>query len=183
MKPSPCIVTQSTTPHPMLNFAYGSNMLTARIRERVPSARALGVATLRGHQLRWHKASKDGSGKCDVFAASDIDCVSGVLYELSLSDKDALDRAEGLGRGYSERRVDVNFMGDTVAASVYYATAVDPMLKPYTWYKELVVAGARQHGLPPEYIHALQGAGAMDDANLARHAKNMALLQLTAQTL
>jgi gamma-glutamylcyclotransferase len=49
-----------------LNFAYGSNMLSARLRERVPSARPAGTACLPGFSLRWHKVSVDGSGKCNV---------------------------------------------------------------------------------------------------------------------
>lgn len=48
------------------SFAYDSNMLSARLRERAPSARALGVAVLRVHELKWHKVAKDGSGKCDL---------------------------------------------------------------------------------------------------------------------
>ncbi len=67
----------------VLNFAYGSNMLVARIRERAPSARPLGVAELRGHELRWHKAGMDGSAKCDVVASSDPRAVVlGVVYAL-----------------------------------------------------------------------------------------------------
>lgn len=46
-----------------ITFAYGSNMPTARIRARCPSAVAMGVAELRGYELRWHKISNDGSGK------------------------------------------------------------------------------------------------------------------------
>lgn len=49
-----------------LSFACGSNMLTARLRERVSSARPVGTACLPGFSLRWHKVSVDGSGKCDV---------------------------------------------------------------------------------------------------------------------
>lgn len=85
--------------------------------------------------------------------------------------KAALDQAEGLGASYSERQVEVVFNGGTAIASLYYATAFDPTLKPYTWYKELVIAGARQHSLPPEYIRALEGEAAIEDANRARHAK------------
>ncbi|WP_181951802.1 gamma-glutamylcyclotransferase family protein [Sphingobium fluviale] len=41
-----------------LYFAYGSNMFTPWLCQptRCPSARAVGIAELRGHELRWHKA-------------------------------------------------------------------------------------------------------------------------------
>ncbi|KWK20732.1 hypothetical protein WT77_23160 [Burkholderia stagnalis] len=174
--------TPNATSCSILNFAYGSNMLTARICDRVPSARALGVAILLGHQLRWHKASKDGSGKCDVVATAAEDSVYGVLYELALTEKASLDRAEGLGSGYSERQVEVIFHGRKMLVSLYYATAINSTLKPYYWYKELVIAGARQHGLPPEYIHMLESEEAIEDTNLARHAENVALLKSAGQT-
>ena len=75
---------KGVSPETVLNFAYGSNMLLARIRERVPSARPLGVAVLRGHRLFWHKAGRDGSGKCDVVESNDTDAaVFGVLYEIA----------------------------------------------------------------------------------------------------
>src|SRR5438128_1900656 len=50
----------------MLYFAYGSNMLTQRLKARVPSASPKTVAVLFDHGLRFHKRSQDGSGKCDI---------------------------------------------------------------------------------------------------------------------
>ena len=47
-------------------FAYGSNMLTARMRERAPSSKVLSVGQLVGFELCWNKRSKDGSGKCSI---------------------------------------------------------------------------------------------------------------------
>lgn len=51
----------------MKYFAYGSNMSLLRLWQRVPSAVRIGVFTLQGHQLRFHKLGKDGSGKCDAY--------------------------------------------------------------------------------------------------------------------
>jgi gamma-glutamylcyclotransferase len=47
----------------IVNFAYGSNMLTRRLRERAPSARTVGTGVLHGHTLRWHKVGQDSSGQ------------------------------------------------------------------------------------------------------------------------
>ncbi len=51
----------------MKYFAYGSNMSISRLRERVPSAVRLGIFFLEGHRLCFHKASEDGSAKCDAY--------------------------------------------------------------------------------------------------------------------
>lgn len=168
--------TATSTPGTVINFAYGSNMLTSRIRARVPSARPLGVATLQSHQLRWHKSSKDGSGKCDVIAGvSPETVVYGVLYEIAQAEKHKLDTAEGLGNGYAERRVELQCDGKPVLATLYYATNIDANLQPYSWYRHLVIAGARQHGLPDDYVKALEAALAIEDPDRTRHGREMAL--------
>lgn len=159
------------------NFAYGSNMSSARLRARVPSARAVGRGVLLGHQLVWHKVSIDGSGKCDVVSSDTPDAaVHGVVYAIDQAEKATLDRAEGLGKGYAERQVAVVVNGEPFVATTYYATHKDPALKPYSWYRAHVLAGAFEHALPPEYIAALEAVEALQDPDAARHADQMALV-------
>jgi hypothetical protein len=158
-------------------FAYGSNMLTRRLRERTPSARVVAVATLPGHELRWHKVSRDGSAKCDaVPTASGDGVVHGVVYEIDVADKGALDTVEGIGMGYKPKVVDVRTDAGSLCAWTYQATNIDHMARPYTWYKALVVAGAREHGLPADYVAALEAAATKVDHDAQRSAANMRLL-------
>ncbi|MCR8960617.1 gamma-glutamylcyclotransferase [Variovorax sp. S2] len=158
-------------------FAYGSNMSTHRLQGRVPSARAMGIARLAGHQLRWHKISKkDGSGKCDVIVSDAFDAsVYGVLYEIKALEKSALDRFEGLGFGYQEKSVEVDLQGKIVQALTYFATNTDASLVPWTWYRAHVVAGAREHGLPTAYIEALEAVAAEIDPDHERHHQETAI--------
>ena len=160
----------------ILNFAYGSNMLLRRLRERAPSARRVGGGVLTGHRLCWHKVGQDASGKCDVVATGDPgDSVHGVLYEISATDKPELDRAEGLGKGYAEKRVVVQTDSGPCDAWVYYATATDPRLRPFSWYRALVVAGAKENALPAAYVEMLETAPVVHDARTERHARYLAL--------
>jgi gamma-glutamylcyclotransferase len=141
----------------LLYFAYGSNMLTARLRERCASARPLGMATLPRYELKWHKRSKDGSGKCDIVESVEGEAsVHGVLYEIPDHEKSRLDRAEGLGYGYEQVAIEVSQDGRPVSAVAYVATNVDSTLKPFDWYQAHVVEGAVEHGLPAEYIAGLR---------------------------
>lgn len=158
-----------------LYYAYGSNMLTRRLLGRAPSARSVGVATLRDHALRWHKVSKDGSGKCDVVAAPGS-TVHGVLFEIALGDKPGLDTAEGLGWGYKQVELEVQTASGPVQALSYQATNIDHGTKPYDWYRTLVVAGAREHGLPPDYVQALEAVATIEDWNRERAAENLRAL-------
>ncbi len=159
----------------MLNFAYGSNMSVRRIQARVPGARLIGTARLVGYRLTWHKRSRDGSGKCNIVPAEGS-VVHGVLYEIQESEKPALDKAEGLGHGYEEQTVGVETAGEARDALTYVATDIAEGLRPYTWYKALVVAGAREHDLPPDYVAALEACEATEDPNRTRHRKNMEIL-------
>ena len=84
-------------------FAYGSNMSIARLRSRVPSARSLGCCRLEEHDLRFHKAGRDGSAKCDALhTGRKQDLVHGVLFRIDALERPALDMAEGLGHGYGD---------------------------------------------------------------------------------
>ena len=93
-----------------LYFAYGSNMLTRRLRapDRAPSAVAVTRGYVTARRLTFHKPGRDGSGKCDAQASTDHeDRVYGVVFQVALRDKPALDRAEGLGNGYHEEILEV----------------------------------------------------------------------------
>ena len=155
----------------ILCFAYGSNMLSSRMRhpERVPSAVPRGVGFVPGHRLTFDKVSIDGSGKCDAEATGhDGDRVHGVLYAVKKSEKPQLDRAEGLGNGYDEKAVDVVTGRGKKRAVLYYATSKNPSLKPYHWYKAYVVAGAMEHGLPFPYVEWLRTAESQQHSDIAR---------------
>lgn len=159
-------------------FAYGSNMLTRRLRKRCPSAIAIGRAILMGYAIRWHKRSTDGSGKCDVVQTADKGAVAhGVVFRIDAADKPALDQAEGLGHGYDDALVTVTCNGKPLVALMYRATDVVPSLAPYSWYKAMVIAGAREHGLPDAYIRSLESAAASNDPDKARHARNMTIVR------
>lgn len=157
-----------------LNFSYGSNMLTRRLRARTPSALPLGTAVLHDHALHWHKAGQDGSGKCDVRAAAGAQ-VHGVVYRIARRDKPLLDAAEGLGAGYDEAEHTVHGPAGAVRAWLYVATHIDATLPPYDWYHALVLAGAHEHRLPPAYIAGLQAIAARADRDAQRAAQHFAL--------
>ena len=145
-------------------FAYGSNMSAERLRGRTPSARPLGRARLAGHVLRWHKLGRDGTGKCDAaHTGKRSDAVWGVLFEIDCAEKAALDRVEGLGIGYDEAEVRVALDGACCSARTYRAKPerADAKLRPKQWYKDHVLRGAREHGLPAWYIHDIERVAAV----------------------
>ena len=74
---------------------------------------------------------------------------------------------------------DINDKGRRRKVLSYLATPdyIDDSLKPYNWYKDFVLAGGREHGLPPEYIaEHIQSVEAVQDPNKARDQKQRATL-------
>jgi len=133
-------------------FAYGSNMASARLFERAPSARALGAALLPGYAWRCNKPSADGSAIANLVAERDAE-TWGVLYEIPASNWEALDRAQS---GYQRIVVDVLRGGVRVAAQTYVSDRVADDELPASWYLGLVAAGAREHELPAAWIASIE---------------------------
>ena len=160
----------------MLYFSYGSNMSLARLRSRAASARFHTIAALPAHRLRFHKTGRDGSAKCDAeHTGNTADQVTGVVYEIADADKPALDRHEGLGSGYEDKHVEVVTDTGTITAFTYFATHVDDSLKPFHWYKQHVLIGARENHLPADYIARIEAVDSMDDPDAARQARELAI--------
>jgi gamma-glutamylcyclotransferase len=158
-------------------FAYGSNMLTRRLTGRTPSAVVFGSASICGHKLTFDKISNDGSGKCDMESTGNTDDVTwGVLFCIDAAEITALDKAEGLGHGYRKETIRVCKAGQEVSAFAYVATRKDPDLEPYHWYKNLVLAGCREHGLPDVYIAAIERVPSKSDGDKQRCETNEALI-------
>ena len=152
-------------------------MSLLRLQGRVPSAEKIGVFTLKEHQLRFHKSSKDGSGKCDAFQTMNVsDAVIGALFEINDAEKKALDRAEGLDYGYNQKMVTVqNDVGDAYDAVTYYATKTDSSLKPYSWYLNHVVIGAKETKVPAEYLAMIESIECFKDPDTKRDSEQRAM--------
>jgi gamma-glutamylcyclotransferase len=165
-------------------FAYGSNMSPRRLQARVPDARPLGVGALYGHELRFHKRGRDGSGKCDAFLVEERDAsLWGVLFEIPRAGKAVLDSIEGLGAGYAEKSVCVlRQRGGRTKAVTYYATDIDVTLKPFCWYRHHVITGAREFALPTRYQDALGAVEFVIDPDRHRRASEYALYPAAAAT-
>lgn len=142
-------------------FCYGSNMSSDRITERCSSSRFIGIAKVSGWKLSFNKISKDGSGKANLVWTGDNSLVWGVIFDITDSEKPILDKFEGLGKGYDEFKLFViNDSGEEIECVCYIATDekyLDNGLKPYDWYKQWCLLGAREHSIPKDYILTIEG--------------------------
>ena len=151
-------------------FAFGSNLSTPRLLQRLPAAGVNGVGILHEHKLCFRKNDSGQSGKCDIeFTGIITDQVYGVLYYLTEAEKTELDVYETAGFGYSDKMVPITRLdGEIVEAVTYYALDIDALQQPYHWYKEHVVYGAREHSFPADYIASIEAFESIDDPDEER---------------
>ena len=148
---SACEGSFATSPDTFLYFAYGSNMNPEQIRRRIPEARAVGRATLRGWKLveRLYADIEKSRGSR----------VEGVLYLVTKTELHRLDLHEGYPNIYNCVKVIVHaeLMGSRairyrVPAFTYVMTPETRKRRngiPYPdGYRITCATGARYWGLP-----------------------------------
>lgn len=159
-------------------LAYGSNLHPHRLKVRIPSSRFLGIVSLPGYSIAFHKRGACGSGKCNLLTSSDSTARAfAAIYEMAQSEIPLLDSFEGAG--YVAQPLTVTLNGKQLTSFAYIAedTHIDDSLKPYHWYKELVWLGARHHGLPNSYLDNIKAIESIDDPDGQRNATHQALLR------
>ena len=134
-------------------FAYGSNMSTIRLQERIPEAVPAGRAQWPGMRLVFNKVAADGSGKANLVAdASSI--AWGVLFTIPEPHFATLDEFEP---GY--RRTGCTLAlddGREVCSQVYLARPPFSETPPHDWYREHLLRGALEHALPEDVVQLIR---------------------------
>jgi len=132
-------------------FAYGSNMDLAQMADRCPGARVVDGAVMA--DVRFVIASR---GYANVVAAPG-EAVFGVLWDLAPEDEASLDRYEGVRPGlYRKDEVAVLTTGGRSVRALVYRANETATGRPVAGYLELIVAAARHHGLPTDYVARLE---------------------------
>ena len=163
-------------------FAYGSNMLTKRLKQRCPGAVLFGCADADHTVIEFSKPSIDKSGKATLRHFSGKR-TPGVVFEIPLKELDRLDECEGAGHGYDRcEAFPVRLLndGEFLETTTYLATSSDRSLKPYDWYLALVIAGAFEHRLGHDHIGELQRVESAPDPDHKRKTRAEAMEALTA---
>ncbi len=150
-------------------------MALARLRRRVASAEFLGVYSLAGYDLRFHKIGQDGSAKCDAYRTGDSGhAVDGVVFDIDPAEVAALDRVEGVGSGYERASVRlIDKANDSLEAFTYFATRINTALRPFSWYAHHVLVGARSAGLSSPYIARIEAVVTVKDLDEEREAREL----------
>ena len=151
-------------------FAYGSNMSRAIFAERRglrPTAALWGW--LEGWRLCFDLPVGPGErGVANVLPFAGARAC-GVLYRITADEAEHLDHTEGVQGGFY-RRVEVVIAannGERITAFTYHSTYSSAGRKPSARYMGLLLDGAREHGLPREYVDDLLAFALAVDERLA----------------
>ena len=124
-------------------------MHTERMRARVPGAVSRGRARLTGRRLVFNKRGRDGSAKANLMADPG-GVVWGVVWEIEQPALAELDAHEaGYRRVCGSAETDD---GGCLEVEIYVSTRLARDRRPFDWYLEHVLRGARGHGLPDAYV-------------------------------
>lgn len=131
-------------------------MLSAQLAAWGTVHRAVGPAELPDHRLAFLRRSiRWKAGAADIVSAPG-ESVWGVLWELPLGARE-LDVKESAGDAYRRRPVKVIVDGAPVRAMAYEVIDKHPHeLPPAPEYLDLMVSGAREHGLPDDWLKRLE---------------------------
>ncbi len=148
----------------MLYFAFGSNLNPEQMAQRCPGHNVVGLAALRDHRLVFPLTSNTWGGGVAGVTVAHGSTVWGMVYDLTDAHVAALDEYEGFrGEGsqhnlYERERVWVELTrpdDDSIPRRVraeYYVPRVSNASPPSRRYLDTILAGARAHRLPDEYV-------------------------------
>jgi cation transport regulator ChaC len=139
-------------------FAYGSNLDPETFvgRRRMRPAESC-AAILRGYRLVFDLPIGDGERACANVLVAPAESIHGVAYRLTAAEAERLDATEGVPRAYQRIAVSLQrSAGDALPAFTYVSSLRRAGRKPSERYLNLLLRGARHHGLPATWIDFLR---------------------------
>jgi len=144
----------------ILHFAYGSNMDSKRLQNRVGNVLAPQRAYLSGFRFEFNKLSYRLHTVYGNIMPDSNSLVWGVLITLNQQQLDKLDVSEGVENGhYRQEKVIVVTDDDIEYEAITYVAEdkwVKNGMKPKETYRNHVITGANEFNHPQEYIERIK---------------------------
>ena len=98
---------------------------------------------------------------------------------MNAAHKTDLDEFEGLGSGYIDSQLKLVHEYQNYCCFTYLAqeSYIIDDLKPYHWYKKLVVLGAKYLGFPGWYVASIEAIESMQDLKEERRKEKEELIE------
>ncbi|WP_448583997.1 gamma-glutamylcyclotransferase family protein [Thermocrinis sp.] len=138
-------------------FAYGSNMNLSQMRERCKNTwERIEVGYVEGYRLVFNGWSGKWNGGVADLVEDPSGKVWGVLFKLESFD--CLDKHEGYPSVYNRKKliVIVPKLRRKFEAEAYIKTSKEDESKPSESYINTIIEGAKENGLPEDWIAFLE---------------------------
>ena len=140
-----------------LYFAYGSNLDSAQMRRRCPSARLVGAAILDGYRLGFAGRSASWGGGVATVVRDREGRVPGLVWAVSADDLERLDRCEGHPFAYRRKRLLVD-TGEARRRRVHVYVKNDAeQALPTEAYLGVIWRAYRRHGFDEQGLSLALG--------------------------
>ena len=142
----------------MLYFSYGSFLNSETLKKHAPNARYVSKAVLYDFEVQFNFLSKTYDGGVTGVEPAKGKKALGVLYDVHPDEIERLDIVEGIPAGiyYRETMTVIDEDGNEHQAETYRTTNPKGPFTPTRRYLSLMIKGAREHGLDPDYIKELE---------------------------
>jgi len=148
----------------MLYFSYGSFLDSETLKRHCPKAVYKGKAILTNWEVQFNFLSRTYKGGVTGVEPAVAKLVRGALYDVDNDELLHLDSIEGVPDGiyYRQTIYVVDDSGKAVKAATYRTTNPKGPFKPTKKYASLMICGAKEHGLDPDYIKELEAIETVD---------------------
>lgn len=136
-------------------FAYGSNMLTERISDRLGTVEQVGIGLLHNYQLVFNRRGSYSPGGVASIIPWQGRSVFGVIWELNNKQLNLLDEIEDPA-AYSRRSVSVEMKDGSPVDCLTYIAFSQGYHPPTKKYLSYLIQGAKEHNLPSRYARNLR---------------------------
>lgn len=142
----------------MLYFSYGSFLDSETLKKHALNAKYVKRAVLHDFEVQFNFLSKTYDGGVTGVEPAAGKKALGVLYDVPPNEMEKLDIVEGVPAGiyYRETVTIVDEDGNEHKAETYRTTDPKGPFAPTRHYLGLMIKGAKEHGLDPDYIKELE---------------------------
>ena len=139
--------------------AYGSNLDTAQMKRRCPSACLVATLDLTGYRLAFAGHSRLWGGGVATVVRDAKGSIPALLYKLDREDELRLDAFEGCPRAYAKRTVQVLGKGRNGRSAFFYVQPARLTTEPALEYLLVIARAYREHGFDIRpLVRAAKGA-------------------------
>jgi len=142
----------------MYHFGYGSNLNIDFLHQYLPSVKPVMKAYLPNYEVQFRFWSKKRQGGISTIIEKPGGLVHGIIYECNEDELINLDIIESVPQGLYKRetfRV-LGEDGEWHLADLYRVSNPKGPFTPAKGYVELMLSGALEHGLDPEYVKIIE---------------------------